>query len=149
MSKTRSSFSSYDPHSVGQPRAPVYQRSEPQRIFLVCGKATLEAIRKSLCGEGVLVACGEGTSGIESIPRMADSPPDLVIIELEGFSLDQLEVVGALKLCMPEVPLFVVAEKCSLQSEKQAILYGIDALFETNHELNSLVLNVRAALGHA
>ena len=133
----------------GQPRKPVHQQTEPQRIFLVCGKATLDTIRNSLCGEGVLVACGEGTPAIQSIPRMVDAQPDLVIIELEGFSLDELEIVGALKLCMPEVPLFVVAEYCSLQSEKRAILYGIDALFETKQDLNSLVLNVRAALNHA
>jgi hypothetical protein len=50
---------------------------------------------------------------------------------------------------MPAVPLFIVAERCSLQSEKQAILYGIDAIFETKQELNSLALNARAVLSHA
>jgi hypothetical protein len=91
MNTTESSFPGCDPQSFGQPRQPVHQQTEPQRIFLVCGNATLDAIRKSLQGEGVLVACGEGPSGIGSIPRMADPPPDLVIIELDGFSLDRLE----------------------------------------------------------
>ena len=138
-----------DRQSFGQARKPVHQQTEPQRIFLVCGNATLDAIRKSLQGEGVLVACGEGPSGIGSIPCMADPPPDLVIIELDGFSLDRLEIVGALKLSMPSVPLFVVTERCSLQSERQAILHGIDAIFETKQELNSLALNARAVLSHA
>lgn len=149
MGKMESGAPNWDPQSISQLRKPENRRPETQRIFLVCGNATLDAIRNSLRGEGVVVPCGEGTPAIQSIPRMADPPPDLVIIELEGFSLDELEIVGALKLSMPEVPLFVVAEKCSLQTEKQAILYGIDALFETKEELNSLVLNVRAALNHA
>lgn len=149
MSKIESNVPASSQQSDGQSCELAKKRPEPQRIFLVCGNATMDAIRKSLHAEGVLVPCGEGTDGIESIPRMAGPRPDLVIIELEGSSLDGLEIVGALKLCMPEVPLFVVAEKCSLQSEKRAILYGIDALFETAQELNSLVLNVRAALNHA
>jgi hypothetical protein len=149
MNKTGSKLLATGPHQIGLPLPAVYQKHQLQRIFLICRNATSDAIRNSFAGEEEFVACGEGASGIESLQRTAGPSPGLVILELEGFSLEEMEIVGALKLSMPEVPLFLVCEHCSMQSEKQAISYGIDAMFETKEELSSLVLNARALLHHA
>jgi len=137
------------PQSMGSPFDPPRPTPKLQRIFLLCGDATSNAIRALFDGEGEFVTCGEGTRGIESIHLLAGHPPGLVIIELENFSIHDLEIAGALKLEMPEVPLFLVTEQCSLQSEKQAISHGIDAVFETKYELSSLVLNAREVLSYA
>jgi len=150
MSKTGSKlFLPTGPHQIGLPLPAVHQELQLQRIFLICRNATSDAIRKSFAGEEEFVACGEGSSGIESLQHTAGPSPGLVILELEGFSLEGMEIAGALKLSMPEVPLFLVSEHCSMQSERQAISYGIDAMFETKDELSSLVLNARALLHHA
>jgi hypothetical protein len=103
---------------VGLPLPAVHQKPQLQRIFLICRRATSEAICNSFAGEQEFVACGEGASGIESLQHTAGPSPGLVILELQGFSLEGMEIVGALKLSMPEVPLFLVAEHCSMQSEK-------------------------------
>ncbi len=150
MNKTGSKLLlSTGPQQIGLPLPAVHQKLQLQRIFLVCRNATSDAIRKSFAGEEEFVACGEGSSGIESLQHTAGPSPSLVILELEGFSLEGIEIAGALKLSMPEVPLFLVSEHCSMQSEKRAISYGIDAMFETKDELSSLVLNARALLRHA
>src|SRR5258708_27673389 len=137
------------PQQIGLPLPAVQQKLQLQRIFLICRNATSDEIHEAFAGEEECVACGEGSSGIESLQHTAGPSPGLVILELEGFSLEGMEIAGALKLSMPEVPLFLVSEHCSMQSEKQAISYGIDAMFETKEELRSLVLNARALLHHA
>ena len=57
------------------------------------------------------------------------------------------EVAEALKLILPEVPLFLVAEHHDLETEKEALSHGIDAVFEKDHDFSSLVKNARAVCG--
>jgi hypothetical protein len=48
---------------------------------------------------------------------------------------------------MPDVPVFLVAEKNGVEVEKEALACGIDAVFEKNHDFTSLVMNARAVCG--
>jgi hypothetical protein len=71
----------------------------------------------------------------------------LVVLGLEVSPTDDFEVAEALKLSMPEVPVFLVTELLGMETEKIALAHGIDAAFERNEDLNSLVMNARAACG--
>ena len=73
--------------------------------------------------------------------------PDLVVLGSEMPQIDDFEVAEALKLSMPEVPVFLVTEVLGMEAEKIALSHGIDAVFERNEDLNSLVMNARAACG--
>ena len=45
------------------------------------------------------------------------------------------------------MPIFLITEKCDAREEKEALSHGIDAVFEKDSELKSIVMNARAACG--
>jgi DNA-binding NarL/FixJ family response regulator len=117
------------------------------RVFLTCGDAVLcETLRSSFQAQGFVV-CGEARNGVKGIKKVMELVPDLVILEKGLFPLDGFEVAEALKLILPEVPLFLVAEHHDLETEKEALSHGIDAVFEKDHDFTSLVRNARAVCG--
>ena len=52
-----------------------------------------------------------------------------------------------LKRVIPEIPLFLVTEAHSVQTEKEALCRGIDAVFEKEDDLTAFVMNARAVCG--
>ncbi len=118
------------------------------RIFLTCGdQVFLETLRKSFQEEGDLEICVAHNEGLEGIFEAIDLFPDLVILGMELPPIDGLEIAEALKLCVPDVEVFLVAELHGMEAEKRALSHGIDAVFERDDDLRSLVLNARAVCG--
>jgi DNA-binding response OmpR family regulator len=68
--------------------------------------------------------------------------PDLVV--LVASSGDDPEMSGAVKLSLPDVPLFLVTERFSLEMEKDALSCGIEAVFQKDHDFLPLITNIRA-----
>lgn len=118
------------------------------RVFLSCGNAALcELLRNSFQVQDDFVLCGEADNGIEAIKKTMELTPDLVVVEKEMSPLDGFEVAEAIKLIMPEVPVFLVSEQPTVETEKEALSRGIDAVFEKDHDFTSLVMNARAVCG--
>lgn len=69
--------------------------------------------------------------------------PQLLILEAPT-SLELLANIAALKLSAPETPLFLVTENPTMQSEKEALLHGVDAVFAKTSDFSSLIMNARA-----
>src|ERR1700693_2251809 len=117
------------------------------RVLLTCGDAALcETLRRSFQAQGFVV-CGEATIGIQAIKKAMELLPNLVILEKELSPLDGFEIAEALKLILPDVPLFLVAEEHDVEVEKEALSHGIDAVFDKDHDFTSLIMNARAVCG--
>ena len=97
------------------------------RVFLtVRDVAFCETLRNSFQSQGDFVVCGEAKTRVEAIKEAMELLPDLVILEMEMSPLDGFEIAEALKLIMPDVPLFLLAERNGVESEKEALSHGID-----------------------
>jgi DNA-binding NarL/FixJ family response regulator len=120
------------------------------RVFLTCGDtALIETLRKIFNEVGDFEICVEHKSGIEAIMEAIDLHPDLVILGAEMPPVDDLQIAEALKLCLPEVQVFLVTERQGMESEKKALSHGIDAVFERQDGFGALLMNARAACGVA
>jgi DNA-binding NarL/FixJ family response regulator len=117
------------------------------RVFLGCSDAFCETLRNALQSQGGFVVCGETANGVELIKATMELLPDLVIVEMELPPLDGFEVADALKLIMPNLPVFLLTEQYSSRAEKEALSVGIDAVFDKAHDLKALVMNARAVCG--
>jgi len=118
------------------------------RVFLTCGDATFcEILRNSLLAEGNFEICGKQRNGIEVVKEAIGLFPDLVILGMEIPPIDDFQTAEALKLSMPDVQVFLVTELRGMEAEKEALSHGIDAVFERDDDLNSLVMNARAVCG--
>ena len=116
------------------------------RIFLTCGdQVFLETLRKSFQEEGDLEICVAHNEGLEGIFEAIDLFPDLVILGMELPPIDGLEIAEALSNYVCQMSkLLLVAELHGMEAEKRALSHGIDAVFERDDDLRSLVLNARA-----
>jgi CheY-like chemotaxis protein len=118
------------------------------RVFLSCGDAAFcDVLRSSFQSESDFVVCGETTSGVEAIKKTIELLPDLVVLEMEMSPLDGFEAAEAIKLVMPEVPVFLIAGQHNVEVEKEAFSRGIDAVFEKGRDFTSLLMNARAVCG--
>jgi DNA-binding NarL/FixJ family response regulator len=59
-------------------------------------------------------------------------------------SIDDLVVANAFKRRIPDLPLLVVAEEVSLDTEKKALAHGADAVFPKEDDPAALAQNARA-----
>src|SRR5882672_395031 len=91
------------------------------RVFLTCGDTALfETLRNSFLAEGNFEICVEHQSGIEAILEAINLFPDLVILGMVMPPMGVFRVAEALKLSMPEVPVFLVTELRGMEAEKKA-----------------------------
>jgi DNA-binding NarL/FixJ family response regulator len=118
------------------------------RVFLACHDiAFCKKLRISFQSEGGFDVCEAEKNTVEAIQKAVGLQPDLVILETELSPTKDFYVAEAIKLIWPKVPLFLVTHEPSPLSEKEALSRGVDAVFEKENDLTSLLLNARAAVG--
>ena len=68
----------------------------------------------------------------------------LVLLEVEPDS-ENLALAEAFKLFIPQVPVFLIAER-KWEFEKEALSIGVDAAFGKDEDLDLVIENVKAAI---
>jgi DNA-binding NarL/FixJ family response regulator len=111
-------FLAFDDASFGQ-RLFEYLNEQPD--FQICGKVE---IRDEVVREAIVLR------------------PDIAILEMAAE--DDLQVANTFKQHIPDLPLLLVAEEVSLETEKKALAHGVDAVFPKQDDPTALALNVRA-----
>jgi DNA-binding NarL/FixJ family response regulator len=118
------------------------------RVFCICDdNAFCKAVCDAFRFEDEVDLCCKSSNGTEAIEEAIDRHPDLVILENEKPRMGDFQVSKALKLHMPEVPLFLVTQLEGMLAEKEALSHGIDAVFVKDHDFNSLLKNAFAVCG--
>ena len=121
----------------------------PPRVFLACGDGTYgKRLRDSLEIRLGFDVCSDGQDQVNVIRKATAFRPDLVILEMELVSTNAFGVVESIKSVLPKVPLFLVIERPSMRSEREALTRGVDAVFakEKEEDYASLLRNARAAV---
>jgi DNA-binding NarL/FixJ family response regulator len=118
------------------------------RVFL-CGHDVgyVEKLRESFQDEVGFEVCEVEENGVETVKNAGKLQPDLVILEMESGPENDFYLADAIKLILPRVPLFLVTDQQNLESEKEALSQGADALFDEEWDLTPLLLNARATVG--
>jgi len=86
--------------------------------------------------------CGKVAITDQAVREAIELRPDIAILEMAA--VDDLEVANAFKQHIPNLPLLLVAEEVSLETEKKALAHGVDAVFPKQDDPTALALNVRA-----
>jgi len=116
--------------------------------LLICSDAVFgEMLRESILFEGDCEVCVETIEAVETTKKTIDLLPDLVMLEMEMSLINNPQISEALKLGMTELPVFLITDHYSMEAEKEALSWGMDAVFEKDHDFSSLVMNARAVCG--
>lgn len=115
------------------------------RVFLASQDPRLsESLRNAFEAEGNFEVCGSATNRLEAVSKALEVSPDLVILDWDLPPKDGFETAEEIKAAVPKVSVFMVAEHPAMETEKEAFAHGIDAMFEKDHDYNSMVANARA-----
>ena len=82
--------------------------------------------------------------GFAVIKQAMEVDAALVLLEVEPDS-ENLAIAEALKLFIPKVPVFLIAER-KWEFEKAALSIGVDAVFGKDEDFNLVIENAKAAI---
>ena len=92
-------------------------------------------------------ACIEARNGSEAFAKTSRQAPDLAILDLTLPDMSGLQLAQKLREIMPELRLFILTADYSMKIERNALSWGITAVFSKLDDLASIVANARAVCG--
>jgi chemotaxis response regulator CheB len=88
--------------------------------------------------------CLAENEGFATVQRAMEIKPKLIVLELDP-EPKRLRIAAALKVLMPEVPIFVIASM-TWESEKRVLSLGVDAIFDKDDDFTPVIENAKAVL---
>jgi len=118
----------------------------PRVLAICCDPAFCQELVKALQSQIDFVVSLGNQDSIDAESSWREFHPDLFVLEAP-VSPDVLKMVAALKSVSPETPLFLITDRPNMQSEKEALAHGVDAVFAKTSNFSSLIMNARAVCG--
>ena len=117
------------------------------RVLAICrDPAFRQKLAQALKAEGGFVVSTSLENTTDVLNLRLHFRPDLFVLEAP-ISQAVLETIVALKRATPKTPLFLITDRPNMQSEKEALVHGADAVFAKGSDFASLILNARAVCG--
>jgi len=114
-------------------------------ILIVDDESSIrDSLRMILEYEGYRV--DEAGSGAEALARVADSPPDAVVLDIKMAEMDGLELLRAFRERGYEMPVLMISGHGDLQSAMEAAKRGAYDFFEKPLQRERVLLSLRNAL---
>lgn len=118
------------------------------RVLLLCTEDDLcERLRQAFQSHIEFEIHGGVKNGASMLAKAKELLPDLVVMETAGNPRAGLDTAEEFKRILPRVPLFLVTPGHRMIAEKEALHRGVDAVFRSDDDPTSLVMNARAVCG--
>jgi DNA-binding NarL/FixJ family response regulator len=119
----------------------------PTVLIVDDDKAFRKQLRTFFGHDSGFEACVEARNGAEALKKTKRLLPSLVVLNFSLPDMSGLELAQNLKAITPEMPIFMLTTDYSVKVEKEALSYGIAAVFSKLDDLATLVANARAVCG--
>jgi len=134
-----------EPRAEGQARPQMPDR--PGRVLVVDDDpAVADVVRRYLMRDGHVVECVH--DGYEALRRVAEAPPDLVVLDLTLPGMDGLEVCRRLRACWP-IPVVMLSARGGETDRLVGFETGADDYVTKPFSPRELALRVRSVLRRA
>ena len=118
------------------------------RILRACTESILcERLRQAFQSHTEFEVYGGMKNGADTIAKATEVHPDLVALQMASGPHSDFDTAEKLKRLLPRVPLFLVTPELTMAAEKEALHRGIDAVFRSEDDFTSLVMNARTVCG--
>jgi two-component system, NarL family, invasion response regulator UvrY len=91
--------------------------------------------------------CVEATNASEALDKIKQLSPNLAVVDFSIPDLNGLQLVRQLKALEPALPIFILTADYNVDIEKEALAFGITAVFSKRDDLTTLIANARAVCG--
>ena len=117
-------------------------------VLIVGNDESFRAILRTLLEQGggfdFCVEAGGATDAIDKARRLS---PHLAIVDFSHPEMNGFQLAQELREIMPQLPIFVLTADQNLYVEREALSFGIDAVFSKLGDLETLPANARAVCG--
>jgi two-component system, NarL family, invasion response regulator UvrY len=91
--------------------------------------------------------CVEAANASEALDKIKQISPNLAVVDFSIPDMNGLQLVRQLKALEPALPIFILTADYSVDIEKEALAFGITAVFSKRDDLTTLIANARAVCG--
>jgi len=91
--------------------------------------------------------CVEAANAFEALNMSRQIAPNLAIVAFSIPDMNGLQLAHQLKVREPALPIFMLTADNDVNIEKEALAFGITAVFSKLDDLTTLIANARAVCG--
>jgi len=117
-------------------------------VLIVDDDRAFRTILRTLFEEGSgFDNCVEATNAFEALNKTKQLTPDLAVVAFSIPDMNGLQLAHQLKAREPALPIFMLTADYDVNIEKEALAFGITAVFSKLDDLTTLIANARAVCG--
>jgi DNA-binding NarL/FixJ family response regulator len=139
------SISLGEPHSDG-----IVLKAERimRSVLIVDDDHAFRTVLRTLFDEGSgFDNCVEAANASEAFDKAKQLSPNLVVVNFSIPEMNGFQFVRRLKTRQPELPIFILSADYNVDIEKEALAFGITAVFSKLDDLTTLIANARVVCG--
>jgi putative two-component system response regulator len=91
--------------------------------------------------------CVEAANAFEALDKTKQLSPNLAVVDFSILKMNGSQLVRQLKAREPTLPIFILTADNDVDIEKEALAFGITAVFSKLDDLTSLIVNARVVCG--
>ena len=91
--------------------------------------------------------CVEAANAFEAVDKTKHLSPSLAVLDFSILKMNGSQLVRQLKAQEPTLPIFILTADNDVDIEKEALAFGITAVFSKLDDLTSLIANARVVCG--
>jgi CheY-like chemotaxis protein len=117
-------------------------------VLIVDDDRAFRTILRTLFEEGSgFDNCVEAANAFEALDKSRQLTPSLAIVDFSIPEMNGLQLARQLKAREPALPIFMLTADYDVNIEKEALAFGITAVFSKLDDLTTLIPNARAVCG--
>ena len=91
--------------------------------------------------------CVEAANASEALDKSKQLSPNLAVVDFSMPEMNGLQLARQLKAREPALPIFMLTADYDVNIEREALAFGITAVFSKLDDLTTLIANARAVCG--
>ena len=91
--------------------------------------------------------CVEAANAFEALDKTKHLSPSLAVVDFSILKMNGSQLVRQLKAREPTLPIFILTADNDVDIEKEALAFGITAVFSKLDDLTTLIANARVVCG--
>jgi DNA-binding NarL/FixJ family response regulator len=91
--------------------------------------------------------CVEAANASEALDKSMQLSPNLAVVDFSMPEMNGLQLARELKAREPALPIFMLTADYDVDIEKEALAFGITAVFSKLDDLTTLIANARVVCG--
>ena len=91
--------------------------------------------------------CVEAANASEALNKSKQLSPNLAVVDFSMPEMNGLQLARELKARQPALPIFMLTANYDADIEKEALAFGITAVFSKLDDLTTLIANARVVCG--